>query len=237
MKCQFDPAGSREQLTKVGFRDDGRYELLCDRGHRTVTIIQEAKYEVLFEIGVNAIIDGYYREAVSSFAACLERFYEFASSVLLEEAHIERKDVLASWKLVSPSSERQLGAFAFLWLRHFAEVPVLLSTNNVAFRNDVVHKGVIPTPERAVAFGDAVLDVVLPKLARMRSELQESLHKAVFYTLSERRAPEDGSLQPATMTIPTIFRLAQSESDEKQTVASHVARVSIARRVTQVAGV
>jgi hypothetical protein len=35
------------------------------------------KFEVLFDLAANAIVDGYYREAIASFAASLERFFEF----------------------------------------------------------------------------------------------------------------------------------------------------------------
>ena len=229
MKCQFDAADPCDRLTSVEFRDDGRYELACDRGHRTVTILQEARYEVLFEIGLNAILDGYYREAVSSFAASLERFYEFACGVLLEEAGIRREDVLSTWKLVSTSSERQLGTFAFLWLRQFSEVPVLLGNENVAFRNNVIHKGMLPTIEAATAFGDSALSVILPKLARLARELDSSFGKAIFHTLEERRTRDDKGANTGTMTIPTVFRMARSEPEVTHSVAYHLARISKSR--------
>lgn len=74
MKCLQELERPDEWFGRVEFRDDGCYEVVCRRGHSTVTLLQEEKYEVLFEIGVNAILDGYYREAVASFAASLERF-------------------------------------------------------------------------------------------------------------------------------------------------------------------
>lgn len=233
MKCQFDNGRLPDINANVEFRDDGRYELVCRQGHRTVTILQEEKYEVLFEIGVNAIIDGYYREAVSSFAACLERFYEFAMTVLLEEAHVSRQEVMNTWKLVSTSSERQVGAFTFLWLRHFSEVPRLLSTKTIEFRNGVVHKGAIPTREQAISFGEAVLQVIFPKLRRLTTELQDSVYKAIFYTLNERRTPQDAGVQAATMSIRTIFRLHQSEPEVQRSVEQYLAQVLEARRVIQ----
>lgn len=57
--------------------DDGRYEITCEKEHRSVVILNNIKFELLFEIGLNATVDGYYREVVSSFASALERFYEF----------------------------------------------------------------------------------------------------------------------------------------------------------------
>ncbi|MGL5998259.1 MAG: hypothetical protein ACRC1I_17390 [Pseudomonas proteolytica] len=61
----------------IEVRDDGCYMATCLSGHRTVTVLQQHKFGVLFEIGAHAILDGYYREAVSSFTSSLERFYEY----------------------------------------------------------------------------------------------------------------------------------------------------------------
>lgn len=237
MECLKDTGQPDRWLAHVEFRDDGRYEVLCRFGHRSVTIIQEAKYEVLFEIGANAIIDGYYREGVASFAAALERFYEFAATVILEDAKAQRDIVLASWKLVSTSSERQLGAFIFLWLSRFNEAPSVLRPRSVEFRNDVVHKGKIPSREEAIAFGDAVLEVILPKLRRMRQELSESVHKATFYTLKKRRTSADAEVQASTMSVRTAFRRVSSDQEATLSVANYLAETSEARAVILGAGV
>ncbi len=66
----------------INIRDDGIYEATCPEGHKTYTLLQQLLFEVLFDIGAYAITDGYYREAVSSFTASLERFYEFYVKVI-----------------------------------------------------------------------------------------------------------------------------------------------------------
>jgi hypothetical protein len=70
--------------------DTGKYEVVCDCGHRSAVVLQNLKFELLFEMGINAIVDGYPREAVSSFSAALERFYEFYWRVAL--AHLSVSD-------------------------------------------------------------------------------------------------------------------------------------------------
>ena len=57
--------------------DDGRYEIRCQAGHLSTVFLDNLKFELLFEMGLNALLDGYPRDAVSSFASSLERFYEF----------------------------------------------------------------------------------------------------------------------------------------------------------------
>ncbi len=53
-------------------REDGIYEGVCPNGHSFRVLTQTLPHEMLFEIALNAIIDIYYREAVSSFAASVE---------------------------------------------------------------------------------------------------------------------------------------------------------------------
>ncbi len=82
----IDDISSARPIAAIEFRDDGRYEVTCPKGHKSVTILQQQKFEVLFDIGAYAIVDGYYREAVSSFTSSLERFYEFfVKAVLLNK--------------------------------------------------------------------------------------------------------------------------------------------------------
>lgn len=236
MECLKELGRPGDWLGHVEFRDDGRYELECPRGHTFITILQEQKYEVLFEIGINAILDGYYREAVASFAAALERFYEFAVKVVLEEGAVDHADVLATWKLVTNQSERQLGAFIFLWLNRFRKIPDLLPKKSVEFRNEVIHKGRIPTREEAHAFGDAVLEVIVPKLAQLREHLKEAMIKATFYTLKARHS-SDAQIQPSTMSIRTVFRAVGIPSSEPITLARYLQESQQARVVFRASGV
>src|SRR5450759_1525283 len=114
MKCLQEFGRPSSEFSQIEFRDDGRYELKCSFGHETTTVLQQQKFEILFEIGAHAILDGYYREAVSSFTSSLERFYEFAIRVFLEKSSKSDDLFQSCWSKVSSQSERQLGAFVFL---------------------------------------------------------------------------------------------------------------------------
>ena len=54
-------------------RDDGVYIGKCPKGHNNAIVAQTLRHEMLFEIGLNAIKDAYYREAISSFNSSVER--------------------------------------------------------------------------------------------------------------------------------------------------------------------
>lgn len=220
MKCLQDFGKPSEEFARVEFRDDGKYELTCSNGHETTTLLQQLKFELLFDIGAHAILDGYYREAVSSFAASLERFYEFAIRAFLHNAGASQNVVTNCWKEVSNQSERQLGAFVLLWASNFHAKPALLSNNHVSFRNAVVHKGKIPSREEALSFGNAVLDALRQNMLQVRDQLPDSAQHVVLQHL--RECQTGNSLHSSsTLCASTIVSLSAGDASHHQGDLQH----------------
>ncbi|MCG9761922.1 hypothetical protein L1D50_23010, partial [Pseudoalteromonas sp. Isolate6] len=87
--------------------DSGVHPVKCPKGHEFAVIFKGAKFEVLFDLALNAIKDGYSREAVSSFASSLERFYEFFIRFCGYSNGLNMEAFDKVWKNVSNQSERQ----------------------------------------------------------------------------------------------------------------------------------
>ena len=139
--------------------DDNLLALDCPSLHSSITIIENHKFDLLFESGIRSLKNIYYREAVASFASSLERFYEYIiNQILFDDVNFEEFN--KSWKNVSNQSERQLGAFIFLHLNKVGKSPNLLHNNKVKFRNKVIHKGYFPTYEESFDFLKAVAENV-----------------------------------------------------------------------------
>lgn len=200
----------------VGFKDDGRYEVTCQKGHSSITILQQQKYEILFEIGAYAIVDGYYREAVSSFSSALERYYEFFIKVICISREIDMAKFLEAWKEVSKQSERQLGAFIFIHLLETGSKPTLLKSKLINFRNDVIHKGKIPSRDEAVEYGQAVLDIIQPLIKKLRENHSNSIDNAIAHHVFSTRHLSDDALAVSTICLPTILNLAQGKSTNSE---------------------
>ncbi len=215
MKCvsKFDQQGIHISL--VEFLDDGRYEFTCPRGHETVTILQEQKFEILFDIGANAILDGYYREAISSFTSSLERFYAFVISVLLESSSSTEDQFKDCWSKVSRQSERQLGAFIFLWASQLNKAPDILSTDMTKLRNDVIHNGKIPTKEHAIEFGNAILELIRPKMLLIKDKFPDAIQEVIFRHLRDCRLEKDLKINVGTMSMGTLVNLASADNDHQ----------------------
>ncbi|WP_372378321.1 hypothetical protein ACBZ91_04175 [Vibrio natriegens] len=118
------------RLTPHMIHDSGVHEITCPIGHEYSVVLSAAKYEILFDVGMNALNDGYTRESVSSFASSLERFYEFFINFQILNCGISQELADKAWKTVSNQSERQLGAFTYLYLVSFGDVPPELSSGD-----------------------------------------------------------------------------------------------------------
>lgn len=221
-QCMQDDISTAMITATAEFLDEGPYEIQCPKGHRSFIILQQVRFEILFLIGAYAIRDGYYREAVSSFTASVERFYEFfIRAALIEHAtpkyeieaawkHIPKDEIEAAWKHVSRQSERQLGAFIFLHLREFGVSPTLMSNADVQFRNDVVHRGRIPTRAEAIEYGEHIVTLVRPLIDLANKRFPEGVQQLVLSHMiaAKERA---GDKPTATQSIGTILSLTRAD--------------------------
>lgn len=154
----------------VHVTDSMVYEHVCKFGHLEFCVLKHFPHEILFEIGAQAIEDGYYREAISSFSSSLERFYEFFIKVTCELEKIDSQEFKKSWKIISSLSERQLGAYSFRYLSYFGKAPNVLAGKAKELRNNVIHRGYIPSYNEAIDYGEIVLNEVIPVLLEMSSK-------------------------------------------------------------------
>ena len=178
-------------LTRLS--DNGEYEVKCGKGHESSVILDNVKFELLFEIGLNAIVDGYPREAVSSFASALERFYEFYWRVVMNHQGIIKDAIDSSWKPLSKMSERQVGAYVTAAALLTKTAPTLLNTNKeVPFRNKIIHNGYVPTDEEAISFGNVIMSLINNDIEQLR-KLAESALDLTYKEQSPRDydKPED----------------------------------------------
>ncbi|EIW6614797.1 hypothetical protein [Clostridium perfringens] len=215
MKCLEEFRLPNINFIESEINDDGIYKATCNRGHETVTFLQQDKFEVLFDMGAMALIDGYPREAVSSFAASLERFYEFCIKVFLLKRRVNMDKFNNTWKLVSSQSERQLGAFYFLYLDVLGEIPKSINKRQVEFRNKVIHKGYIPKYDEVVKYADCSLTYMYEILKELRECCKEEIHQVTANKLNNmsKEFIKDGKITAkiSTMSIPTIINLVASD--------------------------
>lgn len=190
--------------------NSGLYKINCSKGHTSQTYIDNIDFEILFDYSINAIADGYYREAVSSFTSSMERYFEFFIKVILRASGKEFQTIQRIWKTIASQSERQLGAYIMLYNQTFDHEPKLLSQNNeVPFRNSVIHKGYIPSKEEAINFGDSTMEIIEKSLIKLNAKFPEAVKETFDFFGYARIAKE------------------QLKKEEKSGVERHILRVNI----------
>lgn len=238
MECQVQngiPNFSSHSMIRLP--DDGVIEATCPRGHQTFTIIQQVKFELLSDMAVKAIVDGYYRDSIASFTAALERLYEFFVEAACRKKGIERDTFNLAWKSLAKQSERQLGAFITAFLLETGRPPKLLPRTQTELRNEVIHKGKFPDRQEAVSFGQAVADCASPILKMLGSDpFVEVVQKLVGERLRDRhRRAWDANVRASTYAISTPFSLTRSEleMDVEKAVAAYALRPDMTQAVRE----
>lgn len=139
---------------EVEVQDKKGFIFECKNGHVSVGAVSIETYELLYDRAIFAYDDAYYRETVANLAASIERFHEYCIKLMLYTGKIEQEFIHSLWKKVSKQSERQYGAFLFLYLNLFKSLPPeMMKINNKlewsSFRNNVIHSGYFPSKEEA----------------------------------------------------------------------------------------
>jgi hypothetical protein len=174
------------------YQEENLYRFECfNCSEKNAATLLKEKFEILFDFGSAAFLDGYYREAVANFATALERFFEFFVRTVCRRRGIDDAAFDKTWKLMAKQSERQLGAFAALYLLERGTAPDFLDPNQLkaSFRNAVVHGGRIPSRKETIEYADMVYDLLREQLLFLCST---SPTKLILKTLldDEKRCSE-----------------------------------------------
>ncbi len=155
----------------------------CPKGHYSTYEITSPQYEILYSIACFAIIDGYYRESIASFNACLEMFYDFTIRVILDNKKINTKDINDLFNNIK-LSERRFGAFASIWLltenQPYTNIKSNYRDDMTKLRNNVIHNGTIPTKEETLKFGDYVCNIIKPLINTLKEKYSQSIKNINF---------------------------------------------------------
>lgn len=179
--------------------DDGVIEYCCKLGHKNYCFVQNPKYELLFDIGFSAYKDGYYREACLDFAACIERFHEYCVFSILCKT-INTDELEKMWKIISKQSERQYGAFVALYTNIIGEAPQSISVSSIEFRNDITHKGKLPSKDETLKYARNVSDYIKSvfQILETKVDMMLGLLPRIVPLMKEKK-------NTTSLCIPTII--------------------------------
>lgn len=138
-------------------RDTPGFVLTCKYGHESFIYLEIEVYELLYDRGIFAYNDHYYREAIVNLASSVERFHEYCIRLMLYASRVKFEEVKETFKLLK-YTERQYGSFVSLFTSTFKISPPKIGHIELKklkkewsnFRNDVVHNGYFPTRDETI---------------------------------------------------------------------------------------
>jgi hypothetical protein len=199
--------GKMGSFRYVPFTDTGSYVFTCERGHRNNIALQQSRFEVLAEVAVQAVADQYFREAVTSFASSLERFYEFyffVSGIRQGRSYSDIEDI---WSRLKSQSERQTGAYVTAYFHDYGVAPELQSNTKTAFRNKVVHQGYIPNESEAIEYGQSVVELVQPVLNQLEKDAPNAVGRVVITHTENARSLGPQTNHFITYVTRMVYRM------------------------------
>jgi len=221
-QCAFDDDPDMTRYP-VQVNDSGIMEFACNRNHRAIVQLYDDLYELLFDSGASALYDGYPREAVTSFATAVERFYEYVTKLVLIANGIEKSLLEEVWKDISRRSECQLGAFRFTYLLNFKVAPPEMPPHCIRLRNDVTHKGKFPSQEEAMGYGQSCLDHIETIFKLLRDSKHSNAMQDMTAVLAKvRRSEVPAGHEPLRMIRRGIIYYVLNPEPEKLTLAAWV---------------
>lgn len=193
----------RYETVAVEIEDDERYVFTCDQGHRSVFVLTNPKFEILFEMGFLAYADGYTREAVATIAAAFEEFIRvFTHTALIKHGFGEDSGSkkLAKFLKSCDRAEVQLGAFTALFMIEEGDLPSYPDQESVRFRNSVIHRGKIPKAAQVAKWAEKVLAFVIPLYNKVHATEEFLLAKSynMMVKLGSNPEPSTGGAQYPT---------------------------------------
>ena len=216
MECQKELGHPSFETFFLPYYEDRMAEIECSRHHKSVLLLQSQKFEVLLESGANALAERFTLEAAASFSSGLERFYEFCVKVISAHRSMNPAIYEQMFKEMANQSERQLGAFLVLHAIEFGSAYVP-NKKIIEFRNSVIHKGRIPTPDEATGFCERVYSEILLLTQKLEQNYRAAINKVISEDLRKRAEVVSKGIPIATTTGTMFFSLAHQ--DKKQTFA------------------
>lgn len=183
--------------------DSGIIHVNCESGHYGVILYDARRYEVLVNSAARAFLDGYTNEVVAVMSSALERSYEFYIRVSCLAKEIAATSFEGAWKSISVQSERQFGAFQFLYLIDHGESlkldPVITET-----RNKVVHRGKIVREAEALEFAEKAYLVIKTIEGALQKKFPEFVKKESQREVKAQEAQVPHGVEHMTLSITTV---------------------------------
>lgn len=118
----------------------------------------------------------------------------------------EIKKLNKTWKIIDNQSERQYGAFLFLYFSIFKNEPLCMKNKDINLRNKVVHKGYIANKDEAINYADSVAELIKYYTILFQNELPQGTTNAIAITNKYLSVNSNDSLMCISTVLNSIIQ-------------------------------
>ncbi len=165
-------------------------------------------------MAADSLLDGNYRDAVSTFGSSLEEFWEFSLQVIAASKGLEPLPV------PRVRGGRKM-RFEKAWREVLKTEPPVIPAQDYEIRNQVMHEGYVPTEDEALDFGNKILVLIAPAMQTLRWNLQQGVADASAAIIG-RREVADGDLGEPTAGMYDAMILHDNESMNYRRLADYM---------------
>jgi hypothetical protein len=183
--------------------DNGSIHVTCEHGHYGIVVFNARRYDVLVRSAARAYLDGYTNEVVTVMSSALERAYEFYIRVSCRAKGISADKLEEAWKGVAAQSERQFGAFQFLYLLDH-EQPFRPDKLITETRNRVIHRGKIVREKETLEFAEKVFEVIHNLESTLQSKFPSFLSKEAQREIKVQENKIPSGVEHLTLSMSTV---------------------------------
>ena len=182
--CQQETGIPNLVFKQEALNDEFCFLSTCSKGHKTITVLRNERFQLLFDMACNAYLNGDYKDSVTNAASAVERFHEYFINVVTLAPYTESQELycqqynnfLKTWRKVDNQTERQTGGFLMLYFCAFQTLPPKYFSNNTSnFRNEAVHKGHLPKQDKTLEYLEKCYMYMLEIIELLRTKYNESM--------------------------------------------------------------
>jgi hypothetical protein len=174
----------------------------------------------------------YHREAILTCASALDAYLDFHVAVLMRSTASKKEDVDALLKFISKQAERRLGAFLAAETAISKQQPGYIRQPMIELRNNIVHKGYIPTQDEAFGYLQHVLDFIVARYAALHHQHSDTIHKIFFERVAALPPPSTPNHSHPTMAwITVIDFLTFRKAGDQSTLTIYLDKIREKKRI------
>lgn len=183
--------------------------ITCSNGHNISVLIENLKYTLLIQQGIESFREGFYFESFHTLYAAYEAYkIDYVGAFILDKTRniYKTKEFLSKIS----RSEKIDGAFATAYITLNLELAPTIGNANIELRNKVVHSGQIPTKVECEKIGNKVCKIITEtnfKLQQTPSEVSSVF--GINMPLSNYQAEKANLILPSANVTINYFKFSQ----------------------------